>query len=336
MKKLFLFAIIAITGFAFTACNDEWKDELYTQMVSFKAPRGSNGVYNIYIRYKADGTGQYKLPVIVSGSTNSSSDIDVKIGVDNDTLAILNKARFASGREDLWFKQLPQNFYSFPSPTCHVKAGTSTENYVIDFNLAQLDLNEKWVLPLTIEQDPSYIRNMRKGWYKALLNVNLFNDYSGRYSATGMNIYIDGSTNNPAVEDARNARVVDDRSIFFYAGTVWEEDENRAKYKVIATFGEGTKDAEGNLTGTVTLRAGDPSNAVNIETSGTCTYTYRVSKHPTKPYLERRILTMYLDYKYSDITSDPANPIRFHCSGNMTMERLYNTLVPDEEQAILW
>ena len=91
---------MAITGMAYTACNNEWEDELYTQMVSFKAPRGSNGVYNIYMRYKADGTGQYKLPVIVSGSTPNASDIDVKIGVDNDTLNILNKARFASTSRD--------------------------------------------------------------------------------------------------------------------------------------------------------------------------------------------------------------------------------------------
>lgn len=50
MKKIFLFAIMAITGMTFTACNNEWEDELYTQMVSFKASRGSNGVYNIYMR----------------------------------------------------------------------------------------------------------------------------------------------------------------------------------------------------------------------------------------------------------------------------------------------
>ena len=45
---------------------------------------------------------------------------------------------------------------------------------------------------------------------------------------------------------------------------------------------------------------------------------------------------MYLDYKYTDITSDPKNPMRFHVMGNMTMERKYNTQIPDEDQAILW
>ena len=162
-----------------TSCNEDWEEEVYEQLVSFKAPVGSNGVHDIYVRYKADGTGQFKLPVIISGSANNHRDFNVKIGVDNDTLDILNKARFASGREDLWFRQLPENFYSFPSQTCHVASGHNTNTYIIDFNLKGLDTNENWVLPLTVMPDPSYKLNIRSGWDKALLNVKLFNDSSG-------------------------------------------------------------------------------------------------------------------------------------------------------------
>lgn len=39
-----------------SSCNDEWKDELYTEMISFKATPGSNGVHDIYMRYQPDGT----------------------------------------------------------------------------------------------------------------------------------------------------------------------------------------------------------------------------------------------------------------------------------------
>ncbi|WP_418455601.1 BT_3044 domain-containing protein, partial [Allofournierella sp.] len=34
-----------------------------------------------------------------------------------------------------------------------------------------------------------YVTNKRKGWRKALLHVLPYNDYSGNYSATAMNIY---------------------------------------------------------------------------------------------------------------------------------------------------
>lgn len=36
----------------FSACNDEWKDELYSHMISLKAPIGSEEVSDIYVRYK--------------------------------------------------------------------------------------------------------------------------------------------------------------------------------------------------------------------------------------------------------------------------------------------
>lgn len=337
MKKVFyIIAAFALMCGTLTSCNEEWEDELYEELVSFKAPVGSNGVYDIYMRYNDDGTGQYKVPVIVSGSRSNSKDYIVKISVDNDTLAILNSERFASGRQDLWFRQLPEQYYSFPKQTCEVKAGQITNTFTIDFNLKGLDTQENWVLPLTIDPDPSYKLNIRSGWDKALLNIKLYNDFSGNYASSNMYVYMDGSESDGAVEDYRECRVVDDRTVFFLAGTTWSEDINRALYKVLAKFEEGVTDDKGVITGNVTLSAGDPNNGINFEVSGPCTYRYEVTPDPTKKYLERRITTMYLDYKYTDITSDPKNPMRFHVMGNMTMERKYNTQIPDENQAILW
>ena len=67
MRKLYILGMILGMYATFSACNDEWKDELYTQMLSFKAPLGDNGLSEIYVRYQPDGTGIYQLPVIVSG-----------------------------------------------------------------------------------------------------------------------------------------------------------------------------------------------------------------------------------------------------------------------------
>ncbi len=85
MRKLYILGMILAMCATFSACNDEWKDELYTQMISFKAPLGDNSLNEIYVRYQPDGTGIYQLPVIVSGSKNNDRNIDVKIAVDEDT-----------------------------------------------------------------------------------------------------------------------------------------------------------------------------------------------------------------------------------------------------------
>ena len=54
MRKLYILGMILGMYATFSACNDEWKDELYTQMLSFKAPLGDNGLSEIYVRYQPD------------------------------------------------------------------------------------------------------------------------------------------------------------------------------------------------------------------------------------------------------------------------------------------
>lgn len=341
MKKKYIFAALAFAGLGLSSCSDdlganyEQKDELYRQMVSFKAPVGTNGVYDIYMRYKEDGTASYKLPVLVSGTATNGNDISVNIGVDNDTLGILNTERFAVNREDLWFRQLPESFYSFDSDKCVIKKGQNTALYPINFNMQGIDLSEKWVLPLTVK-DGNYEKNTRKGYYKALLGINLFNDYSGTYAANTMNVYLDGETNDPATVANRTCRVVDDKTIFFYAGTIWDEDVNRSLYKVNVRFEEGTVQDDGSVRGKLTVTSGDPQNRVGLESYGDCYYTYVKKAHATRPAIERRLVTLFINYRYTDITTDPTNPTRMNCKGTMSLERLYNTLIPDEEQAYLW
>lgn len=335
MKKLYILGMLFGVCSLFSSCNDEWKDELYTQMVSFKAPLGDNSLSEIYIRYQPDGTGLYELPVIVSGSTDNERNIDVKISVDEDTLRILNQEKFPVGRQDLWYLPLAEQHYSFDSNICHIPAGTNVQLYPIHFNLEGLELDDKYVLPLTIDPDPSYIQNTRKGRYKALLGINLFNDYSGTYNTTLMNIYIEGTSTDPAKVDTRVARVVDDNTIFFYAGSVWVEDENRSRYKVFVEFGEGTEDEDGIVHGNVNVY-GDGDPEVHIEPMGECTYEKRIIQHETIKYMERHITTLSLSYKYTDVTSNKDYPVTYEVRGTMTMERQFNPLIPDQDQAIQW
>ena len=166
-KKIIYIATIFATLFFFSACNDEWKDELYSHMISLKAPIGSEEVSDIYVRYKPNGEVVYDLPVLVSGSTPLDRDLNVRIAVDPDTLVALNLANYHELRKDLWYELLPEQNYEFVSPTCYMPVGTRKELFPIKFKFSGLNLSKEWVLPLTIEEDPSYVTNKRKGWRKA-------------------------------------------------------------------------------------------------------------------------------------------------------------------------
>ncbi|WP_196939654.1 DUF4973 domain-containing protein [Sphingobacterium pedocola] len=333
MKNIYTYIMIAALGLVSSACNDEWEDELYTQMVSFKASLNSEGVSPVYLRYTPNGEVTYNLPVIVSGSQSNNQDLNIQIAVDNDTLAIYNKEKFQH-RTDLYFKQLSDQFFELNSPTCFIPKGSNIENYPVKFKFDNLDLVERYVLPLTIKDDPSYVSNYRKGWRKALLNVIPFNDYSGNYSSTSMNVYLDGQTTNPLVSSTRAAWVVDEKAVFFYAGVTEEKSNSRGEYKIIMEFLEPVTEANGDKVGALNVYAS--SDAINFEMVGQPTYKLTQTVDPTKKYLVRQYCTVNLQYKYDDISTMPGIPVRYRASGSMTMERQRNILIPDEDQAIDW
>lgn len=330
MKKIF-YLIILLTSFGFVSCNNEWEDEQYEQYVSFKAPVGSNGVTDIYIRYKKDGKVTYQLPVIVSGSTFNAKDMNVKIELDSDTLSILNDERF--GREDLYYLELTPEHYSFPEEI-NMPQGTSVVTLPIDFDLTGINMVRNWVLPLTIVDKPGvYLGHPRKNYAKALLNIKPFNDYSGTYSTTTLQSFIanaDGSYDqaNPIVRNTRTGQVVDENTIFFYAGAMEEDLINREDYKVNFYFNPETEMVE--------LSSDNESLKLEQLNKDQSVYTITEVPDQERPYLIHRYVIFNIEYTFVDYTSVKGTEIAYHVKGTMSLERKINTQIPDEDQAIEW
>lgn len=316
-----------------TSCNDEWKDEQYRQYISFKAPikDKDNGVTPIYVRYNPDGKVRYQLPVIVSGSTTNEQDIDVHVALYEDTLEILNRERF-SGRTDLWYTLLEEDKYEFPE-IVHIPAGTCVEQLNIDFDLRGINMTDKWVLPLTIVDDASYNYqgHPRKNYAKALLRVIPFNDYSGSYSTSTMEVYIrnaNGSTDNkPMVTNNRTAYVVDNNTIFFYAGLMSEDlsRDERELYKIYIRFNEDKS---------LSMWA-DNEEKIGFKLYGTPAYSVTETMDVTRPYLKHRYVSFTIEYDFKDVTSRNQE-VLYKVKGTMLLERNLNTQIPDEDQQIEW
>ncbi len=333
MKKIFNYLLVAISLFVTSACNDEWKDEQYQQYVSLKAPVDSKGCTQINVRYKKDGKTTYRLPVIVSGSTMNEKDLNVHIAVDPDTLVQFNEARFTTDTERFYDQLLPQ-YYSFHEEI-NIPAGTSTALLDIDFSLKDLDMVDKWILPLTIKDDASYNyqSNMRKHYRKALLRVMPFNDFSGSYSTTAMKTYFydidkEEVVGDAMVENTRTAFVVNDSTIFFYAGLMGEDlpKSKRRLYKVYVKF---------NHDKSLTLSADNDRIDFEIPEGTTPIYSTTKNMDDTRPYIEHRFTTLRLTYLFNDITS-ASIPIRYKVTGTLLLERKINLQIPDEDQAIEW
>lgn len=324
MKKIYSLLSVLVILMLFSSCNDEWKDEQFERFVSFKATIGNGGVSQINVRYKSGGSTAFQLPLIVSGSTTNDKDMTVHVALDTDTLDVLNYERFQN-RTDYYYKLLDSKFYSIPE-TVEIKAGENTTLMQIDFTLKGIDLSEKVVLPLTILDNPSYdyIANPRKHYKKALLRVNPFNDYSGVYSSTALKVHMGDNQSLYMIET--RAYVVDENTVFFYAGTINEDRADRALYKVFAHFDDK---------GGVTLSS--ENSAMKFKSDEIASYSVRETMDATRPYLLHRYITISnIKYEFTDYTMAPGTDIKFYAQGTLILERKLNTQIPDEDQSIEW
>ena len=328
MKNRYRLLCLLAVMMLYSSCNDEWKDEQFEHYVSFKAPTDDKGVTQINVRYKPDGEVTYQLPLVVSGSTTNTSDLTVHVAVDPDTLQVLNTEHFQN-REDLFYKELESRYFTMPE-TVNIQAGENTSLLNIDFTLGDIDLVDKWLLPLTIEDDPSsgYVANHRKHYRKALLRVMPFNDYSGIYSGTALKTFLKGYENDAAIVKSEiPVYVVDENTVFFYAGTVDENRIGRRNYKIYASFDSQTKN--------VTITGEDPN--IDFQVNDTPVFIVEETMDAVRPYLLHRYVTISkIDYNFTDYTTVPGATIDYTVRGSMILERKINTQIPDEDQAIEW
>jgi len=317
MKKLGLYILISLLGGI--ACNKEWTKELYEKEVSFV----KSGVVKVYAKYKSQGgVVIVKVPVILSGSTGNPDDLEVTIALDRDTLENLNFDRFRL-RKDLYFQELPQANYSFKSMTTTIPKGSLQGYFELELKLEGLDLINKYMLPLKIISTSNDNVAKRRWFSKSLMQIIPFNDYSNRYSNAGLIWNRDVPQNNQTALTTpnRTAWVVDERSVFFFAGNIDEEAYDRTRYKIMATF---------NADSSVSLTATD--TAIHFMQKGG-SYTISKKMDEIQPYLEKTYITMNLEYWYSDITN-PVFPINYRFVGPLTLERIKNIQIPEEDQQV--
>lgn len=343
MRKIYTLVVLMAVVLLGTSCNDEWKEEQYEHYIAFRSPLNSKGVTEIYVPYSrkdtdgnylaGEGRSNYLLPMIVSGSTLNRQNITVHVTHDPDTLETLNIARFQH-RSDLFYQDMGTEelgYVSFPE-TVDFKAGEDVSLLDIEFDFRGIDMSQKWVLPLTVVDNPSYgyQSHPRKNYAKAILRILPFNDFSGNYSGTALLNFVKGDEGSGSiVSNDVTGYVVNDNTVFFYAGTIDEDRTDRANYKVFAEF-------SGSETGgIVKFYADNPElNFVNHKEA-----SYRIIEEmdAVRPYLMRRyVIINNIDYEYTDYTSVPGSSVDYIVRGSLTLERVINTQIPDEDQAIEW
>ena len=361
MKKLYYLLFAAALAVGSVSCNDEWEDEQFAQMPSFDAAPNAQGVTAIYVRYTLDGERRYNLPLILSGSTMNTHNRTVHVGIDKDTLKTLNIEHYGD-REELYFREMPAEYYSFPS-TVEIPKGEWQALLPIDFKQGGTDGNtpldqaDKWVLPLTILDDESYdyTANPRKYYRKALLRYTPFNDYSGYYTGAQLKITMAGAPEGEGdiyINEHRSF-VVNENTIFFFMGQRNIDYLDRKHYKLFVEFTdepvEGTllgakklrlytdnPDKNKLVTGNMVTKAEGGKTVTEFVEGADAYYVKMEEMDDQEVYTKHIYITLYLAYKFVDYDTAPGTELEYTVSGSMALQRNLNTLIPDEDQQIQW
>lgn len=344
--KAFLIGTVGALTLSTAACNDDWEDEQYSQYVSFKAPlntEGSSvGVTTIYVPYTRvndegqpvygeQGLSSYNLPIIVSGSTDNARDITAHVA-HSDTLDILNFERFGN-RSEIWYNDMSA-FASYPESIV-IPKGENIGLLPVSLDFRGIDLNDRYVLPITIVEKPEdgCFRNPRKNYSTAMLRILPYTDYSGVFQAGNIKFYLMSggvADEEPGALTTVQTYVVDENTVFFYAGTFNENSLLRANFKVFAKF--HPLNETGTL-GTVELYA--ENDKMGFVQNGVATYNIIEQEDEVQSYILRRTLIISeIDYTFNDYMTAAGSEITYNVKGNMTMERKLNTQMPEEYQII--
>lgn len=328
--KITVQTIIALLTLSFASCNDEWTDEQYVKEVAFVR----SGYVETYLNTATvDGIVHYKIPVEISGSTVNDQNVEVTIALDPDTLQLYNELNYYTTRTDLYYRILDPQYYSFQSMKTTIPAGESVGYFYVDFQVNNLDLVEKYILPLQITETSAYTPSPRKHYRRTLMRIIPFNDYSGTYSGTGAEIYnISGGQSNKMTValPSRDMRFIDSNSLFFYAGLTEETATDRSLYKIRVRFENGVTLDDGTVEGALTLSA--DSAAINFSfVPEKCKYTIQSRMDDLQPYLMIRTITLTMNYTYDNLIN-PAYPVTYNFSGPYVLERRRNTQIPEEDQ----
>ncbi|NDV66587.1 DUF4973 domain-containing protein [Bacteroides sp. 224] len=325
MKIIYKWAVALSCILLWTSCNDEWKDEQYEQYISFV----NCGVNKVYLKYNAEGGNKtYSIPIQLSGSTKVGKDVNVTVALDTDTLATYNDETYRL-RTDLYYKELDEQHYNFKSWSTTISDGKTKGYLDVDFNFAGLDNYDKYILPLTIDESSDLRPNPVKHYRKSLMQIVLFNDYSGKYEMSSEVVEVGNEKEKLKVEN-RNSFVIDENTIFFFAGMVDESALDRKDYRINVKFIKQNPD---DTSGVLEMWADNDAIDFKWE-KAKCFFIIQEEMDAVQPYLKRRYLTMNVSYTYKDL-ANPAYPITYKYEGTMIMERVLNILMPEEDQ-IMW
>ena len=176
MRKINSYLCILLVAML-TGCNDLPDEQFEKSAIIIK-----NGYNEWELPYNGEDEMTAYVSVALSGTSILKEDVEAELKVSPANLEEYNFDQFRYD-ESSYYELLPEECYEMESNIVVIPAGSEYGLLPVKIRIDKMNKYHNYILPLEIVSVSKYSIG-KNGYNKALVNIVLKNDYSGKYSRT--------------------------------------------------------------------------------------------------------------------------------------------------------
>lgn len=204
MKKL-NYIVLSASAALLMGCeaNIPMEDNLYPESVYLVGAKGKIIDRNLNLGYDIDTV---YASIAISG-TQSTSD-EVTVGVEESPKSVEDYNKKELGSNDVHYRNLDKDIYSFPQQNAVVKKGNVYGTYPININPKTLHADSLYMMGFKLNNTSKY--KLAEEDSVVLIRLNLMNQYSGLYYMDGVIKEVSNPNDSIVYKMPRNCQAVYD------------------------------------------------------------------------------------------------------------------------------
>ncbi len=299
MRKLNSYLCILLVTIM-TGCNELPDEQFEKYAIIIK-----NGYHEWELSYKGEEEMTVCVSVALSGTSILKEDVEAELAVMPANLEEYNFDKFRYD-ETSYYQLLPEDCYELESNKVIIPAGEEYGLLPVKFKIEKMNKYHNYILPLEIVSVSKYSIG-KNDYNKALMNVVLKNDYSGKYSRT---LELNSSEGGMLITGDQMLRTIDANTCYFTAAYLDKESE-KEYYNINMIV---------NSDSTLTLTAVNPDIELEYAEPNKEKDNEKNIVEVKELGKDSKSMKFFLDYSYIDKSNPEAEPVRRYIKGFLLRE----------------
>lgn len=283
-----------------TGCNDLPDEQFEKSAIIIK-----NGYHEWELPYNGEDEMTAYVSVALSGTSILKEDVEAELKVSPVNLEEYNFDQFRYD-ESSYYELLPEECYEMESNKVIIPAGSEYGLLPVKIRIDKMNKYHNYILPLEIVSVSKYSIG-KNGYNRALVNIVLKNDYSGKYSRT---LDLNSSEGGMLITGDQVLRTITPNTCYFTAAYLDKASEQEY-YNINMVVNSDSTLTLSAVNPDIELEFASPNKEKDNETN--IVEIKDLGKNS-------KSMKFFLDYSYIDKSNPEAEPVRRYIKGFLLRE----------------